>query len=225
MKISQISLFLFSFSFFQIFAQQGIYCDSLSSNDSIIVLNIGQDSILFNLDYSASNHSVNGGIYVIQRITLEADSIIDSTFVRYQSKQNQLTTYVYPSQTTVVDLFFTNRAIPINYTVKGTYTIMSQDTCTLPIILTYNATLGLSNITKEQDVKITPNPFFDRIQLNTEKQITDIQIFNSAGEKIYSQENKNISHTINLQHLKLGIYFIKVRFKNGAVQTKKLVKQ
>jgi len=85
-------------------------------------------------------------------------------------------------------------------------------------------TLGLNEITSH-DFKIAPNPVKTILELktnNTDK-ISELVIFDILGKKVYTKEINNLIETIDVSHLKQGIYLLKVSNGNSS-QTKKFIK-
>lgn len=80
--------------------------------------------------------------------------------------------------------------------------------------------------------KLHPNPFVNRIEINllsNEKQTVEIEIKNNLGQSIKTLEQevelgRNILNINFLENWKAGIYFISLTFKNGDVETVKVVK-
>lgn len=75
---------------------------------------------------------------------------------------------------------------------------------------------------KENNIKIFPNPTSGKLTIYTEGyyQKLEIEMFNLAGEKILSSNQRN---KIELSHLKLGAYFIKVNM-DGNIKMEKIIK-
>jgi hypothetical protein len=70
-------------------------------------------------------------------------------------------------------------------------------------------------------IKIFPNPAKDIIQIETEKEISTIELIDASGKSIL-KETKN---TINLIGLDSGIYFIQVHFMDGMKSSQRFIKQ
>ncbi len=95
-----------------------------------------------------------------------------------------------------------------------------NDPCTTPIV-----TLS------ENDFSIYPNPTFDKglkLQLLENQKIIKYEIFNSAGQLLFSENEKSIYQTIeiplNINNLEKGYYFLRALFDNGESKTKPFVK-
>lgn len=85
-----------------------------------------------------------------------------------------------------------------------------------------NSFLAISEVTLEDSVKLFPNPANKAINLETDKKINDIEIYNSLGQWI-KKVNPN-AKSINVENLPKGIYYLKINI-NQSVLVKKLIKE
>ncbi len=87
---------------------------------------------------------------------------------------------------------------------------------------------SLNQIVANIEVNIFPNPASDQVQIelpatNT-KQLENIVVFQADGLAIpISHTNNSNVLELNIQHLKSGIYFLALRFKEGEMLVKKLL--
>lgn len=96
-------------------------------------------------------------------------------------------------------------------------------------INTYNLTevfnYFIPESTEELDasaVKILPNPFVDRIKIESEVPVAIIEIYSQEGRMIY---DRKYSEEIDLSQLTSGVYFIRLKSEDGKlIETEKLVK-
>lgn len=70
-------------------------------------------------------------------------------------------------------------------------------------------------------ISIFPNPANTALNIETEKTISKIEIFNVQGELVKTASTKNIQ----IQELSGGIYFVKVIFNDNNVGIKKVIKE
>jgi hypothetical protein len=68
------------------------------------------------------------------------------------------------------------------------------------------------------DFKVYPNPFSDVIQIESDKNVESISIYDLNGKPLFETTNK----TINLNFLKSGYYFIILKSENQTYTTKVL---
>ena len=71
---------------------------------------------------------------------------------------------------------------------------------------------------------ISPNPSKENIIINSDDDISKVVIKNING-RVIKEVEYNANQKIDLSKNKNGIYFITVIFKNGKIDTKKLIKQ
>jgi len=81
--------------------------------------------------------------------------------------------------------------------------------------------LSTNNSIAIPKVKIYPNPFSNRIQLENTTGLENYELYNSLGQRVWI--GKNIDQQ-DFSHLQNGIYFLKVSTQTGQ-QTLKLIKQ
>ena len=73
----------------------------------------------------------------------------------------------------------------------------------------------------ESSISIYPNPSKSKVFVNSEKDITKIELYSISGQKLI--ENKK-SNTININDLSIGIYLIKIYSTEGSI-TKRIIKE
>lgn len=89
-------------------------------------------------------------------------------------------------------------------------------------------TIGIeTNQSNNENVKIFPNPISDQLNIELEESINvDINITNSLGKIIYTEQLNNHSNSINTSGLSNGVYFITILDKQGKIlSSKKIVKE
>jgi len=88
------------------------------------------------------------------------------------------------------------------------------------------STLGVNELSKNNDLSLYPNPASTGITINSRNQIDKIYIYNLQGKEcgFYSDVNSNISH-LNVNNLNAGVYMIKVVDENENATFEKLIKK
>jgi len=90
-------------------------------------------------------------------------------------------------------------------------------------LLVVNVLTGISEINVFSNIEIFPNPCETHFSItNNSLQHIEIYIFDINGKLIFSQKQEN-NHSVNVENLKKGIYFLELRNKNQKF-TKKLIK-
>lgn len=82
---------------------------------------------------------------------------------------------------------------------------------------------SVPEVISEQNVIITPNPFSDFIQLQTDVNIDYLELYNTAGRRVLVESNLRNSHQIHTEQLPAGIYILKAGNQESFI-TRKLVK-
>jgi hypothetical protein len=122
------------------YGQFDLECGSFYSPIDTIELSNFQSSFDFEYYYTAPNAGLEGGIYVLQYITISENSVIDTLILNPTHEQGRLITYAYPEQTYNIDIRYNSETIPDNYFVHAVYNIYggsSIDTCPLNFVLKF----------------------------------------------------------------------------------------
>lgn len=75
---------------------------------------------------------------------------------------------------------------------------------------------------QENDVKVYPNPTNDLVNIELEKPVKMIRVYNQSAQEVLSLDGE--IRTLNMQDLPKGIYFISIYLENGDLVTKKVSK-
>jgi hypothetical protein len=87
----------------------------------------------------------------------------------------------------------------------------------------FSGTLNTNAVSLENEILVFPNPFKDEITVTSTKDSNlKIDIYTVLGTKVFTENIDSQTQNINLEQLKLGIYFLKISSNNG---TSLLVKQ
>lgn len=82
-----------------------------------------------------------------------------------------------------------------------------------------------SALEKLPSLSIFPNPFVDKVQLTSDKQIRALKIYNTQGVMIFERNVNNFDQMVEFSYLNNGVYLFEVTFQDGSVLSKKLMKQ
>ena len=97
--------------------------------------------------------------------------------------------------------------------ISGTtyYTVnVSSNGCVSNVFaVTITVTLGAAQF-ELTNIKFYPNPVVSSFTIEAEDIITNIEIYNSIGQIIYSEVPNKLQTTMNFDHLPNAIYFVKV---------------
>ncbi len=70
-------------------------------------------------------------------------------------------------------------------------------------------------------VKVFPNPVNDILQIESEKPLEKVAVYNSFGQIIFTKQNfPNDDYNLNLEQIDAGIYFVKIRTQSSEVVQK-----
>jgi hypothetical protein len=114
--------------------------------------------------------------------------------------------------------------------IAGAFWTMNGDS--VNHIIRYNSITGFQSLEpKTNEIKISPNPFSDKLNITTEtNEPLEITLFDIASRKLLHQQFTN-TLTLNTSHLSKGIYIYELRpvpfssgNKNGVIKKGKVVK-
>ena len=92
------------------------------------------------------------------------------------------------------------------------------------LLITQDATVSVSELSKPIDLNIYPNPTSGIVTISSNQAIVNIEVFDVTGKLVYSQQNiKQTNTTLDLSTLSNGIYFINDVTENGGVSKSKVV--
>jgi hypothetical protein len=78
---------------------------------------------------------------------------------------------------------------------------------------------------ENNDFSIYPNPVSDILVLSSSETVSDMEIFNSSGQKVYFEQLKNNQNEIVVSFLTKGLYVLKIHKMNGQTLFYKFVKK
>jgi len=86
-----------------------------------------------------------------------------------------------------------------------------------------NSILGVSDVNKNP-VSVFPNPVSDILNVNTEKSIHRVIIYNPAGQAVKTITELQ-DHKVDMSGLAKGVYFVNAIMENGGSKTFKVIKK
>ncbi len=101
--------------------------------------------------------------------------------------------------------------------------ILTLQDCTVESDCYDVANLGVKNM-EPFHINIYPNPITDVVHINTQVDITSIELLDNNGRIITEQIVNGKTTQLDLNHLQNGIYLLQIQSKNQTI-TKKLIKQ
>lgn len=121
---------------------------------------------------------------------------------------------------------------PVTYTFGGygTYMIVLEISCaksslTFTTYINITNHLEIENI-NTKDIQIYPNPFNGSFNLNLLGGTnTNIRIFNATGQMVFSTTVSDEYFSVNASKWPVGIYLVRVLFRNNMIITKTVIKQ
>ena len=89
--------------------------------------------------------------------------------------------------------------------------------------LAYDYMLSVDDVVLQQNlVSVYPNPSSGIVNIQSKKEIQQVQLISVEGKIIRKYKNEN---QINIQDLPKGVYVLKVQLNNGKTEVKKLIKK
>lgn len=102
---------------------------------------------------------------------------------------------------------------------NNTWTGLGTHTCDC-------STIGIQENAEAANVSVYPNPATDVVNVNSTEAISVIEVYNTLGELVYSQNYTSASQThntqINLNNMPGGMYMVQVLTANGQAQVSRI---
>ncbi len=114
----------------------------------------------------------------------------------------------------------------VSASLTGADTVKYALTLTGAPVTTADIISDVSGIDAKDFMRLTvyPNPFHDHLNLENVQDVTDVILIDITGRKVL---NLKISEEISMDTSTLpgGIYFLNISYKNGTIQTEKIIKK
>jgi Secretion system C-terminal sorting domain/Metallo-peptidase family M12 len=82
------------------------------------------------------------------------------------------------------------------------------------------SSLGTNDFEKAIDFYYYPNPANSKVTINSKTEISEVTVFNIAGQLLYSNKLNNLSTNIDISEFANGTYFFKLKFNEKEVNFK-----
>ena len=120
-------------------------------------------------------------------------------------------------------------SVPFGASSTTTYTLVVDDGCTMPgaaAIFTVNAVLclGIEEL-NNSSILFYPNPTNGLVRIETYEEFQSVEVIDITGKLLLSEKVNTTSYILQIEHVNEGIYFVKLKFKDGRTITKKIIKQ
>lgn len=114
-----------------------------------------------------------------------------------------------------------------NYTASGTYTVSlvvhsacGKDSTTQ----TLQVTVGIGELSYNNGIVLYPNPANDQLYIENAGEATELLCFDVVGQFVLQQPLKAGKNTIIIDHLKPGMYQVRLRHRDGRNSVERLIK-
>lgn len=88
------------------------------------------------------------------------------------------------------------------------------------------ASLGTSEIEKNESIKLYPNPSSQFISVSSPlTNIDEIEVFDTSGKLVFTKTNLKVQEKIDIKSLSAGIYYVRIYSKGKLLKSDKLIKQ
>jgi hypothetical protein len=84
--------------------------------------------------------------------------------------------------------------------------------------------VGTSEQAEKIEFSIYPNPVNDLLNIASGEEMTQVEIFNQLGQRVYSQVVKDTRFTMNTTGFNSGVYFVRITTEKGTATEKIMVK-
>ena len=192
------------------------------------IYNAGNPNSLYAMNISGAQQLSNGNVLICNGpsgIFTEINST-GTTLWRYINPVNQ-TGVISQGTTPTQNSVFRCSFYPNNYSGFSGHVLTAGNTIenTNTVSASCSLTLAVSDIELSNDIKVYPNPVKDNLYINfgnVDFRASQIQLYNSLGQKVYENEVTNSEMIIPIVNYSKGIYFLKVNSYNQQL-TKKVI--
>lgn len=87
------------------------------------------------------------------------------------------------------------------------------------------SSVSLNEISYKSEVAVYPNPTNEKITISSSERIENYSLQDMKGQRLMEEESLQLKEEIDLHYLPKGIYVLTVELENGALITKKIVKE
>jgi hypothetical protein len=84
--------------------------------------------------------------------------------------------------------------------------------------------VGVPDVAQDAEIAIYPNPATDHLTITSGIEMTQVDIFNQLGQKVFGQVVKDTNYSMNTEGLHAGVYFVKITTDQGITTKKIMVK-
>ena len=90
--------------------------------------------------------------------------------------------------------------------------------------VTTNCNLSTNNVLINTSIQVYPNPVEDLLEIKANTIIYEISLTDLVGKQLLTEKPNVLNHKLKLNHLKTGVYILKIKTLNGDF-TKKIIKK
>lgn len=87
-----------------------------------------------------------------------------------------------------------------------------------------DSSLSVNTINTPDFIQISPNPVINKVSINTEKEMSKVEVISITGKLILSQYVAGNNTTIMTDNIHQGVYLINIYQNDGSIITKKIIK-
>jgi len=112
-----------------------------------------------------------------------------------------------------------------NQTVYVAIQCVSQDAFIFMIDdVSIDFTVGVPDVPQDMKIAIYPNPVHDQLNITSGVEMTQVEIFNQLGQKVFGKVIKDTNFNLNTSGFNSGVYFVKITSDEGIATKKIMVK-
>jgi hypothetical protein len=82
--------------------------------------------------------------------------------------------------------------------------------------------VGVPDVPQDMKIAVYPNPVHDQLNITSGVKMTQVEIFNQLGQKVFSQIVKDTNFNLSTAGFNAGVYFVKITTDEG-IATKKIM--
>ncbi len=182
----------------------------------------------------------NGEMYSQLGFTIDSDTISDGMHLytkHFSTTNTDSMAYLHLTIKPDIEVYeeidapytYTWPVNGVTYTESGiySYSTVTDEGCDSTIILAltiYDPTIGIEENIDSQDIRISPNPAHDYIDVKSDFTNVDVYIYNMYGQKCMEKKLTENDTRISLSGLQAGAYFLRFAESGKIFKTHKIIK-
>ena len=171
----------------------------------------------------AAGNTVNSKMFLTDYLTYAFIKVFNSDFSVIKDVYASLEEAGTEFSFTFDDIGAEDAVVQYGFGVAGINANPADEASLGSVVVTSNTTISVSDFTTI-NVSLFPNPTTQNITIQSDKQITDVSIYNTLGQIVKNTSPQATNFSVETSNLNTGVYFVSLK-TDTASKTIKFIKQ